>query len=102
MLRLVLALTAGIALAPALAADDPFGPPDQCTDRQVLVDYLAARFAEAPRFRALDGRGFIVEWLVSPAGSWTMLATLPDGPTCAVATGERWEDLQAGPGGSRV
>jgi hypothetical protein len=32
---------------------------------------------------------------VSPGGTWTIMMTVPGGPTCIVATGKQWETLPA-------
>jgi hypothetical protein len=56
------------------------------------LDWFVAARAE-DRKQPFRRRG-LVEVLVSPNGSWTMLLTYPSHPTCVVATGVAWEILQ--------
>lgn len=62
-----------------------------CAARETLVRHLAERFDESRRAVAIATTGAVLEVFVSPAGSWTVLATVPGGPTCAVAAGHDWE-----------
>ena len=41
----------------------------------------------------LTSTGKVMELLTSSAGSWTILVTMPGGPTCVIAAGESWEEL---------
>lgn len=58
--------------------------------RQAVAD-LAAGYGERAIMRGLDGRGIAIELLISPAGTWTILAIRPDGIACVVAEGEAAE-----------
>ena len=40
----------------------------------------------------LPATGSLLEVLTSPAGSWTIIVTVPGGPTCLVSSGEGWRD----------
>jgi len=81
------------------------GPPalaqTYCGKRADVLTQLAQQFGEVPGAIALTDQGSLLEVLVSPAGSWTILVTAPAGPSCIVATGKQWETLPAladGPG----
>ncbi|MHC8493443.1 hypothetical protein ACTU44_12120 [Thalassospira sp. SM2505] len=95
---------AGIALAAVLfllpSPGTSAGP--VCGDRQKVIASLADKYAEEPVAIGVTANGGVIEVLKSPHGeSWTILFTYPSGPTCLVASGEAWQDLEArikGPG----
>ncbi len=63
-----------------------------CGDREDFLRQLEERFSEVVEHVAITGRGALVEWTVAPSGSWSMLVTIADGPTCIVASGHDWQD----------
>ena len=80
-----LALLCGSAVSePAEAA------PKLCGDHNQILKRLEQAREEIPQALGLAGDGGLIEVLVSPEGSWTMLLTYPKRPTCFVATGEAW------------
>jgi hypothetical protein len=82
-----LLITANVAGARAQA------PGPVCGARAEIVAALARDYGETPRIRARENRGSIVELFASPGGSWTLLATRPDGQvSCVVAAGTEWND----------
>jgi len=66
-----------------------------CGDRAEFVEKLGKAYSEAPRAIGLSDAGTIVEVLVSPSGSWTILVNHPNSVTCLVAAGQYWESLPA-------
>lgn len=64
-----------------------------CAPYERMVTELESRFQEARTGRGVDARGHLVEVYSSEGGSWTMLVTIPNGPSCIVATGQAWETL---------
>lgn len=78
-----LALVLALLAVPALA--DP-----TCMDRADLGERLATGYAEVPRAAGLDSLNRFLEIYVSPAGTWTMVITTPDGSSCVVAFGTDW------------
>ncbi len=73
---------------PALAA---YGP--TCGERATIIDRLGAEFEEATVAAGVDNGGRLVEVLASNDGAtWTILVTMPEGPTCLVAAGESWQE----------
>jgi len=70
-----------------------------CGSRQAALDYLLSRYREVPRAMGLAADGRLVELLVAPNGSWTLLVSRADGLACVVATGEAWEQVPAPPEG---
>jgi len=66
------------------------GPPF-CAFRDVLADMLRRTYGEALRIRATEEGGRIIEFYVSPSGTWTMLVT--NGAVgCVGASGTNWAE----------
>ena len=66
-----------------------------CADRTDILENLAKLFSERPQAIGLSADGKVIEVLVSPSGSWSILVNYPDRRTCIVAAGENWESLPA-------
>lgn len=64
-----------------------------CAPRDSLVGNLTKQYDEAPAARGLSGTGNLVELLVGPGGSWTILITQPSGRSCVIGVGEAWHDV---------
>jgi len=78
-------------MATAASAVEP------CGRRSDLVALLKDHFGEIVVAQGLSSRGHLVEVLVSPAGSWTILLSRADGLSCLVDEGEPW--VTAAPAG---
>ncbi len=86
-----LALSAPLAIAAVTLQSDPAaaqGP--QCAPRTALLESLSKNYDEAPVSMGVTTSGSLVEVLASPTGSWTILVTVPGGPTCMVSSGDGW------------
>ncbi|NQW10815.1 MAG: hypothetical protein HQ481_13160 [Alphaproteobacteria bacterium] len=64
------------------------GPP--CYAREQVVEHLAERFGEAMTAAGVDARGNLVQVFSAPEGSWTIVVTIPGGPSCIMMAGEGW------------
>lgn len=65
-----------------------------CAKRSEVLKHLSAKYTEAPVALGLANNGGVLEVLSSTTGSsWTIIITMPNGPTCMVAAGEHWEKL---------
>ncbi|GAB4231438.1 MAG: hypothetical protein Tsb0032_37640 [Kiloniellaceae bacterium] len=64
--------------------------PATCGARDALLERLSARFEEQPVSLGVTATGSLLEVLASPSGSWTIIVTIPNGPTCLVSSGEGW------------
>jgi hypothetical protein len=64
-----------------------------CGTRDTVLKQLANDYQEAPVGIGLASNGAVVELLTSTKGSWTLLVTAPNGPTCLMGTGESWQAL---------
>lgn len=85
-LSLIIMLTAFLAAAPAFAQV-------LCAKHADLLKHLADRYGEQPHAIAFTDQGSLVEVMVSPTGSWTIVITAPGRPSCIVATGKEWETV---------
>ncbi len=87
-------MTRAPALAAALAcilATPAAAQPEQCADREALVEHLKAKFGEHRTSLMLDNRGRMIELFRNPkTGSWTLLMTPPGMPSCLVLAGEHY------------
>lgn len=79
------------ALAGLLFCSDAGRAQGLCDDRADIVATLEHAYGERKVAVALSGSGGLVELYTAVDGSWTLLYTVPDGPTCLLAAGEAWE-----------
>lgn len=66
------------------------GAAPSCASRTDFIAFLKDNFDEVEVDRGLSNRGHLVEVFVSPAGTWTILLSRPDGLSCMVDAGEAW------------
>jgi hypothetical protein len=64
-----------------------------CGERARLLEQLDQQFAEKPQAIGLSADGGVLEILASSNGSWTILITYPNRPTCVIATGQGFENI---------
>ena len=64
----------------------------KCAPRDALIDSLSRKYDETPVSMGVTSSGSLIEVLASPGGSWTILVTVPGGPTCLVSSGDGWRD----------
>jgi len=84
--------------APASAAGQPI-----CGAHDDVASGLEKKYAETPSARGLATAGMMIEVFSSPEGTFTIVATRPDGTSCLLAAGEAWHKLavvNATPSGS--
>ena len=62
----------------------------QCGARAAIVERLSVKYEEAPVSLGITATGSLLEVLASASGSWTIIVTVPGGPTCLVSSGEGW------------
>ncbi|MBA4224301.1 MAG: hypothetical protein C0458_26545 [Methylobacterium sp.] len=73
----------------AVRAQVPAGVP--CAERGMATTQLHDLYGERRIGYGLAANGSVIELFVSPNGSFTLFATLPDGISCLIATGQSWE-----------
>ncbi|MFV1850108.1 MAG: hypothetical protein ACMZ66_05310 [Thalassospira sp.] len=67
-----------------------------CGDRSKVLDSLSKKYSEEPVAVGVTSNGGVIEVLKAPDGqTWTILFTYPNGPSCLVASGEAWQELEA-------
>ena len=65
-----------------------------CAPRDRVLIQLEKQFEEKVFGRGLATNGkLMIELLVGESGSWTMLASNPNGLSCIMANGEDWQGL---------
>ena len=65
-----------------------------CGQRDNIIDELRKTWQEDRTAIGLSNNGGILEVYSSDQGTWTLLLTMPDGPTCMIGAGEHWEQTQ--------
>jgi hypothetical protein len=67
-----------------------------CGERVEIVNALETAHKERKTAEGLSGNGGVIELFTASSGSWTLLFTLPGGPTCMLGAGEAWEGWPQG------
>ena len=74
----------------AAAAAEAAAPQPHCGARAEILAHLAERYEEKPQALGLLADGGLLEVVVSPKGSWTIIISYPKGPSCVMAIGSDW------------
>lgn len=53
-----------------------------CGKRAAIVETLQTKYQEVPAAMGIAGQKDLLEIYASPAGTWTILMTMPSGLTC--------------------
>ena len=89
---------AAFATALTVAASTPaLAQAQNCAARETIVAKLAKTYAEEPVSLGVTAQGGLLEVLASPDGTWTILVTLPNGPTCLMSHGDGWSEREPTP-----
>jgi hypothetical protein len=75
-------------------AQSPQTPP--CGPRDAILAELSKNFEEVPAGRGVAADGSVLELLLSPSGTWTVLISSRDGKTCFATAGEAWRAVPTG------
>lgn len=71
-----------------------------CAAHETVVERLLSGYGEHRRSIALGADNTIVETFYNvETGSWTITVTRPGGPTCLVASGMNWQEIEPAPAG---
>ena len=88
----VAALLAAAAIGAQPAAAQAASPAPQCGAREAVLDRLSSKYDEEPVSIGVTATGSLLEVLASPEGTWTIIITVPNGPTCLVSSGDGWHN----------
>ena len=96
---------AAIILAAAMASSNAASATAQvatiCGKRADILTGFANTFHEERSAIDIVDEGSLIEVLVSPSGSWTMVVTKPGGLTCIIGSGRDWNTRPV-PGTERI
>lgn len=83
-----------ITLALALCAPAAQAQTANCASHDQVVARLADGYGESRQSMGLAANNTVVEVFASAeTGTWTITVTRPGGPTCLVASGEGWRQI---------
>jgi hypothetical protein len=68
-----------------------------CGPREALLRQIATEYREFPAAVGLAGNGTLFELLLSAEGTWTLIATRPNGISCFVGGGDSWQPVARKP-----
>ncbi|MGL6211057.1 MAG: hypothetical protein ACRC14_14640 [Paracoccaceae bacterium] len=93
MTRMLFALSLGFAgLIHVTQVNAQTAP--QCAARVQVLEALSDKYGETRRGIGVAGNNTVMELFASDAsGSWTITATMPDGRTCVMASGQGFETM---------
>lgn len=92
MKNMFLKATMGLGLL-VLAADQVAAQTRNCGPREAVLERLGTEYRETRRAIGIAGNNVVMEVFASETGSWTILATFPNGAACLVASGEAFEEV---------
>jgi len=102
--RMALAAAGFLVLLPTLAASQQsisrepprHGlPPLACGKRADIEKMLKEQYGERAMAHGLAHTGAVAEIFASPKGTWTIIATSPNGTSCMIGSGESWQTTLA-------
>ena len=68
-----------------------------CAPRAVVLNTLQSNHDEVVVNRGLVWNGLVLEVAASPAGTWSLFFTRPDGTSCLVLSGVAWQAVVPAP-----
>ncbi len=94
MMKTVIKMTMGMGLM-ALGAHHVAAEGERnCAPRPTVLERLADGYGETRQSIGLGAQGMVIEVFASrETGTWSITATMPNGMTCMVASGESFEAL---------
>lgn len=89
----------GFALSCSIAASSAYaqttdGMRMPCHDAGEIAKQLSAKYKEAPVAFGLQSNGNLLQIYASnQKNTWTVVSTTPNGKSCIVAAGKRWQSI---------
>ena len=99
LLQIAAAGTALIVPAAQSPAQDGARPPPRpmqqmaCAARNEIVRTLREQFGEKPVAHGLADSGVLAEIFSGPQGTWTIVATTPNGVSCLIGSGQSFQTV---------
>ncbi len=85
---------AGLAMALLSGVTVPVSAQPTCATHAKLAKYLEIQYSETPTAIGLASNGGVIQLFTTSEGStWTLIITMPDGTSCAMASGQGWENF---------
>ena len=69
-----------------------------CDTYNSITAHLSAKYHETRAATAVTAHNVVMEILVSPEGTWTLIMVWPNGRACFYASGDGWQLLKQEPG----
>ncbi len=77
-----------------LSSTGPASAQQACVTHEAATKHLEKQFDERVVGRGLANAGkAMFELFVSETGSWTVVVSEPNGPSCILTSGESWQQL---------
>ena len=87
-------LALGLLLGVAASASAQSPAPASCATHAEVAKRLDSRYAEAPIGMGLASNGGVIElFSTGDRSTWTLVITMPNGTSCALAAGQAWETM---------
>ncbi|MCG8360986.1 MAG: hypothetical protein MI920_35965 [Kiloniellales bacterium] len=86
------AIAASAAMLTVAVAAPASAQLSNCAPRDTILARLSKTYAEKPVSLGITAKGSLLEVLAGPEGTWSILLTKPNGPTCLVEHGESWQE----------
>ncbi len=67
-----------------------------------MVAALKKKYQEQRRGLGVAANYGVMEFFVSPKGTWTVVMSTPNGMSCILAAGRDWEELAIKPAGTNI
>lgn len=84
-------ILAALVLALGLSVDASAQSPVPCSQTKDIREQLKKQHDETPVSIGLGVNGSVVEVFASVQGAFTIVASMPTGLSCLIASGENWE-----------
>ena len=78
------------------------GQPVSCGERDSMLEQLRGTYEEKQVAAGVTADGRLLEVFAGASGSWTVLITYPNGPTCIATAGDGWRQVKPGLDGPLV
>lgn len=89
-----LVIACGAFANPLIAQANPAGARMPCHNAAEIAKQLGSKYEEAPVAFGLQSNGNLLQVYASDAkDTWTVVSTTPNGMSCIVAAGKKWESL---------